>query len=173
MPNKAQLIFAQQVYTAAVNAKTEISPVFIAAQAAFETGWGKKKVGKFNIFGITKGSYWTGKVVMVTTHEYHNTPHLKLPKGDRIISVCKVTGKNLWYYTAERAFKDFDSLEECLKEHERLFQKVGYKDAWKYRKDPVEFAKHICDGVGCKYATDPSYLVTITSIIKTVEKYCK
>lgn len=173
MPTKAQIIFAQQVYSAAKEANTEIDAAFVTAQAMLETGWGKKVIGKANLFGITKGSQWDGDIVMVKTHEYFKTPDQKFKAPDRILSVCKVKGKNLWYYTVERAFKDFDSLADCLKEHERLFKKSGYKDAWPYRKDPLTFARKICDGAGCKYATDPAYLTTITSIIKTVQKKCK
>ena len=110
---------------------------------------------------------------MVKTHEYLKTPNQKFKAPDRVISVCKVKGKNLWYYTVERAFKDFSSIGECLKEHERLFQKPGYKDAWPFRKDAYQFARKICDGVGCKYATDPAYLNIITSIIKTVKSKCR
>ena len=172
MPNKAQLAFAQQVYTAA-KASSDIAPEFVTAHAMLETGWGKSKVGNFNLFGITKGSNWTGKVVMVKTHEYFKTPNQKFSPPDKVVSVCKVAGKQMYYYTVMRAFKDFDSLEDCLKEHYRLFQKPGYADAWPYRKDAEVFAKKICDNVGCKYATAPTYLVNITSIIKTIRKCCK
>ena len=47
---------------------------------------------------------------MVKTHEYFKTPKQKFKEPDRIVSVCKVAGKNLWYYTVMRAFKDFDSV---------------------------------------------------------------
>lgn len=173
MATREQLKFAQQVYTAAKNINDEISPSFVTAQAMLETGWGKNVIGTANLFGITKGSQWSGKVVMVKTHEYFKTPAFKATPPDKVLSVCKVAGKQQYYYTMMRAFKDFDTIEDCLKEHLRLFQKSGYKDAWPYRKDPFEFAKRICDGVGCKYATSPTYLTTITSIIKTVQKNCK
>lgn len=173
MATRAQLAFAQQVYTAAKAANTEIDPAFVTAQAMLETGWGNKVIGKCNLFGITKGSQWNGNIVMVKTHEYFSTPAFIPTPPDKVLSVCKVKGKKLWYYTMMRAFKDFDTMEDCLKEHLRLFQKSGYKDAWPYRKDPFEFAKRICDGVGCKYATDPTYLTAITSIIKTIQKNCK
>jgi len=172
MATKSQIAFAQQVYAAARKV-SEIAPDFVAAQAVLETGWGEKKVGKYNVFGITKGSQWNGKVVMVRTHEYFATDGKKFNPPDKIVSICKVKGKKMWYYTVDRAFKDFDSMEDCLVEHNRLFQKPGYADAWPYRKNALEFAKRICDGVGCKYATDPAYLTTIMSIIKSVRKYCK
>ena len=173
MATREQLGFAQRVYTAAKKANTEIDPSFVTAQAMLETGWGKKIIGTANLFGITKGSQWDGKIVMVKTHEYYNTPKFKPTPPDKLVSVCKVAGKQRWYYTMMRAFKDFDTIEDCLREHLRLFRKSGYKDAWPYRKDPFEFAKRICDGVGCKYATDPAYLTTITSIIKTVKSKCR
>ena len=122
------------MYAAAVEAKTEIDPAFVTAQAMLETGWGARVIGKANLFGITKGSQWDGDIVMVKTHEYFKTPKQKFKEPDRIVSVCKVAGKNLWYYTVMRAFKDFDSIGDCLKEHERLFQKPGYKDAWPCRR---------------------------------------
>lgn len=121
MPNKTQMAFARQVYAAAVEANTEIDPAFVTAQAMLETGWGSKVIGQANLFGITKGSQWDGPIVMVKTHEYLKTPNQKFKAPDRILSVCKVKGKNLWYYTVERAFKDFPTIGECLKEHERLF----------------------------------------------------
>ena len=173
MATREQLGFAQRVYTAAKKANTEIDPSFVTAQAMLETGWGKKIIGTANLFGITKGSQWDGKIVMVKTHEYYNTPKFKPTPPDKLVSVCKVAGKQRWYYTMMRAFKDFDTIEDCLREHLRLFRKSGYKDAWPYRKDPFEFAKRICDGVGCKYATDPAYLNIITSIIKTVKSKCR
>lgn len=46
MATKQQLAFAQQVYTAARNAETEINPAFVTAQAMLETGWGKRVIGR-------------------------------------------------------------------------------------------------------------------------------
>ena len=113
MPNKTQMAFARQVYAAAVEANTEIDPAFVTAQAMLETGWDSKVIGQANLFGITKGSQWDGPIVMVKTHEYLKTPNQKFKASDRILSVCKVKGKNLWYYTVERAFKDFPTIGEC------------------------------------------------------------
>ena len=46
--------FAKMVYDAAKG--LDIHPLFVTAQACLETGWGKKTIGKYNIFGITKGA---------------------------------------------------------------------------------------------------------------------
>ncbi|MBQ7143477.1 MAG: glucosaminidase domain-containing protein [Bacteroidaceae bacterium] len=166
----AQKRWAREIYEAAQQS-TDISPLFVAAQAALETGWGKSKVGQYNLFGITKGSNWTGKTVLVQTHEYFNTPSKKFTPPEKVISVVR-TKNGRYYYTVKRLFKDFDSLADCLKEYVRLYQKPGYADAWPYRKDPYEFARRICDGVGCKYATAPTYPALIRSLIKTMEKIC-
>ena len=52
--------FAKMVYDAAKG--LDIHPLFVTAQACLETGWGKKTIGKYNIFGITKGS-WEGRTI--------------------------------------------------------------------------------------------------------------
>ena len=112
MATREQLGFAQRVYTAAKKANTEIDPSFVTAQAMLETGWGKKIIGTANLFGITKGSQWDGNIVMVKTHEYYNTPNFKPTPPDKLVSVCKVAGKQRWHYTMMRAFKDFDTIED-------------------------------------------------------------
>ena len=55
MATEAQRAFARNIYVAAQKA-TDIAPEFVTAQAILESGWGKSRVGNFNIFGITKGS---------------------------------------------------------------------------------------------------------------------
>ena len=172
MATEQQKDFARRVYAAAKQA-TDIAPDFVTAQAILETGWGKSKVGRYNIFGITKGTAWDGKTVLVLTHEYFNTPDRKFSPPERVVSVAKCKSGNRWYYTVYRLFKDFDSLEDCLKEHTRLLQKPGFADAWPYRHDAVEFARRICDSKGSRYATAPQYLYQLTSLIQTVRKICK
>lgn len=171
MATELQKEFARSIYKAAKEA-TDIDPEFVTAQAILESGWGRSKVGRYNIFGITKGSQWAGKTVLVLTHEYFNTPNRKFVAPERVVSICKVKGKKQWYYTVYRLFKDFDSLADCLKEHSRLLQKPGYADAWPYRKDADEFARRICDNRGSKYATSPNYLQLMTNLIKSVRKIC-
>lgn len=172
MATEAQRAFARNIYQAA-HKTTDIAPEFVTAQAILESGWGKSRVGKYNLFGITKGSNWTGKTVLVKTHEYFSTPNRKFTPPERVVSVCKVKGKQQWYYTVYRLFKDFDSLSDCLREHTRLLQKPGYADAWPYRKDAEEFARRICDYKGSRYATSPDYLRMMLSLIKSVRKICK
>lgn len=172
MATEAQREFARNIYVAAQKA-TDIAPEFVTAQAILESGWGKARVGKYNLFGITKGSRWTGKTVLIKTHEYFNTPNRTFIAPERVVSVCKCKSGNRWYYTVYRLFKDFDSLADSLAEHSRLLQKPGFADAWPYRHDAEEFARRICDNKRSKYATSPDYLRQMLSLIVSVRKMCQ
>lgn len=65
----------------------------MTAQAALETGWKIKGVGN-NIFGITKGSSWTGPVSLELTTEYFKTPNVKFKAPERVVSVEQVAPGN-------------------------------------------------------------------------------
>ena len=167
MATAAQCKFAREVYEAA-KAGTDIAPEFVAAQAILESGWGKSKIGKYNLFGVTKGSSWDGPTVLVRTHEYFNTANRKFTLPEKVIAVAYSKTKKKYYYTVDRLFRDYDSLASCLADHTRILQKPGYADAWPYRHDAEEFARRIADNVGCKYATDPFYINSITKLIRQV-----
>ena len=172
MTTAVQRNFARNIYAAALKAN-DIAPEFITAQAILESGWGKSRVGNFNLFGITKGSNWTGHTGLLSPHEYFSTPNRTFLPPERVVSVAKCKTPGRWYYTVYRLFKDFDSLADCLAEHSRLLQKPGFADAWPYRHDAEEFARRICDNKGSKYATSPDYLRQILLLIDSVRKICK
>lgn len=161
--------FCKWVYKAAC-AATDINPLFVTAQAALESGWGQHRIGKYNLFGITKGRNWSGTTILVTTHEIFLRPDVQFTSPEGVLSVRSIEAGR-YEYTVKRLFKDFSSLESCLTEHARIFQKTEYSDAWPYRKSAIEFAKHIADNVGCKYATDPNYYKTMRAMIYCVQKY--
>lgn len=156
--------FAKEIYLAAKGG--EIDPVFVTAQACLETGWGKSKIGKFNIFGITKGS-WTGKTVLILTTEYFSTPNKVFKAPEKKVLVVKM-GPTQYKYTVQRLFREYDSLKQALEDHTAIFKKDMYADAWPFRKDPVKFAEKICDNMGAKYATSPSYLTSLKSMINQI-----
>lgn len=168
MATKQQQDFCKEVYNAACKIN-EISPVFVAAQACLESSWGAKRVGKYNLFGITKGTGWSGKTVLVLTSEVFPTPNKKFAAPEKVVSVIK-RRDGRYQYKVYRLFKDFASMEDCLREHLRLFKKPGYADAWPYRKNAREFAKRIVNNKGCKYATDPHYAETMEAMIRSVER---
>lgn len=161
--------FVNWLWPAACN--NEINPIFIVAQAALETGWGKKTIGKYNIFGITKGS-WPGKTLLVTTTEIHDNAKVKYRSPEEVLDITPLqSGK--FKYKVIREFRDYDSLEQCLQDHFDLLSSKAYADAWPYRGDPYKFVEYIQNEIGPKYATAPNYVSVMKQMFKTVEKLLK
>ena len=78
IPEKSAAGFVQQHSRSAqaAAAATGIPANFMLAQAALETGWGKREIigadgsASHNLFGIKAGAGWTGPTVDVSTTEY-------------------------------------------------------------------------------------------------------
>jgi flagellum-specific peptidoglycan hydrolase FlgJ len=171
MANRKQIEFAKKVFLAAKESKKGFSPIFTTAQACLETGWGSRTVGKFNIFGITKGS-WTGKTVLILTKEYFRIPNKKFVEPEKVISVSKLSPVK-YKYTVMRLFREYNSLTEALEDHEKIFEKSMYSDAYQYRSNPLVFASKICDAHGARYATSPYYYNTLRKIIIQITNLSK
>lgn len=165
-----QIEFVKYIYPAAdrLYLAGGVHPLFVTAQAALETGWKIKGIGN-NIFGITKGSKWTGPVSLELTTEYFKTQSVKFKAPERVVSIEHV-GPCKYKYRVYRYFRNFASLDECLDNHLELLRKPGYADAWPYRDDPKEFARRLVDDTGAKYATAPNYAEVMAGIIDTVER---
>lgn len=161
--------FVKWIYPAAKSG--EISPVFVTAQAALESGWGKSAIGN-NLFGITKGSSWTGAVQLVNTTEYFSRPDVTFKTPEKVLSVTKINDKR-YKYQVKRFFRDYQSLEQCLTDHLAILKKTGFSDAWPYRNDARQYVVKIQDCVGSKYATSPDYVVTMNKLFSMVEKVVK
>lgn len=146
----------------------EINPVFVTAQAALESGWGKSAIGN-NLFGITKGSSWKGAVQLVTTTEYFSRPDVRFKAPEKVMSVTKISD-NRYKYTVKRLFRDYDSVTDCLSDHLDILMKPGFADAWPFRNDPKEYVRRIVDNIGPKYATSPDYVSTMDKLFLMVEK---
>lgn len=154
----------------------EISPVFVTAQAALESGWGAKAIGN-NLFGITKGSSWKGPVKLVTTTEYFLKPDKKFIAPEKVIAIKPVTvtvngeTKTRYRYLVERLFRDYASLSDCLEDYLKILKyNPLFSDAWCYRKDPDLFVDHLQDNIGAKYATAPNYVSVMKSLFRKVER---
>lgn len=165
MANEKQMAFAKRVYQAAKGG--EIHPLFVTAQAVLETGWGAHTIGENNIFGITKGSTWKGPVDMVQTTEYFSNDRKILTPPDKVLRKIKLD-VNRWKYIVVRAFRHYETLDECLKDHLAIFKKPMYSDAWPYRDQPLMFALKITDNIKAKYATSPAYYTSLRSLIITL-----
>ena len=117
----------------------------VIAQAICESGWGQSKIMmKANaIFGIKATKSWKGKVYNAKTQECYD-------------------GKTYSNITA--CFRAYDSLADSIKDYFDLITK-----STRYRKacvseSPLECIQAIKDG---GYATSPTYVNTIMSIIKS------
>lgn len=168
---KKQQQFCMKVYRAAYalymsDREGTVSPRFTTAQAMLESAWGNKAIGN-NIFGMTKGSSWTGKTRLVQTTEIFTTRYKKFTPPEKVLKLTAMRNGN-FRYTVLRLFRDYDTLEEAIRDHNELFKKPMYADAWPHRLYAKEFAKRISDAKGAKYATDPNYYRTMWRMIDSV-----
>lgn len=172
MATAKQQQFCMKVYRAA-RAQYEadpggtVSPRFTTAQAMLESAWGARAIGN-NIFGITAGTSWKGPVRMAQTTEVFATPTKRFQSPERVLKVAAV-GKGRWRYTVVRRFRDYASLGEALADHNALFRRPMYADAWPYRLQAKEFAHRISDAMGARYATDPDYYRTMCRMLQSVD----
>ena len=146
--------------------ETGLNPLFVAAQAALETGWGKSAIGN-NLFGITAGDKWTGAVQTVRTFEYLNDDQQGY-RFDKVYSITP-TSDGRYKYVVDRAFRDYASVWDCLLDHSRLLMRKRYAPAMPYKDDVYQFAYWIAV---CGYCTaDPKeYATLILNISKTIGK---
>jgi flagellum-specific peptidoglycan hydrolase FlgJ len=161
--------FVKRYYTHAANseAKHKISAVFILAQAALESGWGKSAPG-FNFFGIKDRSGVPAKRQLLRTTEYSNSATLKFPE---IISIerIEISGKERFKYTIRDWFRKYDSAEEAFDDHALFFYKnPRYRQALGSLHNPRQFAVQVAKA---GYATDPNYARTLIRIIDKIEEY--
>lgn len=121
-----------------------VSAKALIAQAALETGWGRRLVGRdrnvtsHNLFGI-KATGWNGAKVGSGTHEYVN--------GVR--------------QNVRDTFRAYGSAAESFADYARLLGKSRYAEARGTGDDVHRFASALQRG---GYATDPSYANKITAI---------
>ncbi len=118
---------------------------FILAQAALETGWGKREIvsedggNSYNLFGIKAGSTWDGAVVEQVTTEYQQG-----------LAVKKT-----------QAFRAYSGYEEAFKDYAALLQR-RYPQAAAAGAAADEFVAGLVAG---GYATDPAYAVKVQRLI--------
>lgn len=153
--------FVQQHGAAAreAEAATGIPAAFMVAQAAHETGWGRKEIRHadgtlaFNLFGIKAGAGWRGPVAEVTTTEYAGgTPR-------------KTVEKFRAYGSYAESFADYARL---MKDSPRYSGVVARVSALAAAHKPTEAAAGFALGLqGAGYATDPAYADKLGRVINT------
>ena len=122
---------------------------FMVAQAAHETGWGKKNIrmadgsNSFNLFGIKAGSGWKGASTQVMTTEY-------------------VGGRP---QKSVQSFRAYASYEESFADYARLMKtSPRYRDVVAAADDAKTFAQGL---QRAGYATDPAYADKLGRVINT------
>ncbi|MGJ4731067.1 flagellar assembly peptidoglycan hydrolase FlgJ, partial [Luteimonas sp. SDU101] len=138
--------FVQSIWPQAQQAAAELGvpAKALVAQAALETGWGRRLAGRkdassLNLFGIKATGGWKGERMSARTHEF-------------------VGGKRV----DERAeFRAYGSVSESFADYTRLIGKDRYAAARGTGNDVHRFASALQKA---GYATDPSYAAKITAI---------
>ena len=121
----------------------------IIAQAALESGWGKREIlteeGKpsHNLFGVKATAEWHGETTEITTTEYENGVAQKI----------------------KDKFKVYSSYAEALEDYMSLISRnPRYKNVVK--SETPEIAAKALQTAG--YATDPAYAKKLINIIQQV-----
>lgn len=143
--------FVQQLQGAAQQAeqRTGIPAAFMIAQAAHETGWGRRDIRmpdgapSNNLFGIKAGSDWKGPVAEVTTTEFINGV------------ARKVTARFRAYADAAESFADYARL---------MMRSPRYQSVLANARTPEGFAQGLQQA---GYATDPQYASKLSRVIDT------
>ncbi|MDZ5457268.1 flagellar assembly peptidoglycan hydrolase FlgJ [Azohydromonas lata] len=144
-----EFIAAHQGAARVAEVATGIPATFMLAQAAHETGWGKRDIRKadgspsHNLFGIKAGSDWKGPVAEVRTTEYVGGQ----PR--------QVVARFRAYASAEESFADYARL---MKNSPRYAQVVASGSN----------AQGFAQGLQrAGYATDPAYADKLGRVIDT------
>jgi flagellar protein FlgJ len=154
LPQKAAAAFIQTHTDAAAAAEktTGIPAKFMIAQAAHETGWGRKEIrnadgtNSYNLFGMKAGPSWKGATTDITTTEYIGG------------KAHKVTQTFRAYSSFAESFADYAS---TMKNSPRYAAVVASG------ADANGFAKGLQKA---SYATDPSYAAKLTRMIHMTER---
>jgi flagellar protein FlgJ len=127
---------------------TGIPSKFILAQAALESGWGKREIvgmdgtHSHNVFGIKATGGWKGKVVETMTTEYvDGVPQRKVEK-----------------------FRAYDSYADAFRDYAKLLSdNPRYQDVIAQGRNAAGFASGL---QRAGYATDPNYAEKLSRIIR-------
>ncbi len=156
IPNHVQSFIKQHDASAkAAEAATGIPASFMVAQAAHESGWGKREITgtdgskSHNVFGIKATPGWTGKTVDVTTTEVING------------QAHKVVAKFRAYGSYDEAFKDYARLISTNDRYAKVVEQARHADG---RVNPTGFARSLQQA---GYATDPAYADKLAKTINT------
>jgi flagellar protein FlgJ len=154
LPQKAAATFIQTHTDSAAAAEktTGIPATFMIAQAAHETGWGRKEIKNadgstsYNLFGIKAGPNWKGATTDVTTTEY-------------------IGGKA---HKVTQTFRAYGSYAESFADYANTMKNSPrYASVVAAGNDANGFAKGLQKA---GYATDPAYATKLAKMIHTTQR---
>jgi peptidoglycan hydrolase FlgJ len=177
IPQTGAAGFVQQHTAAARDAEaaTGIPATFMVAQAAHETGWGRKEIRhadgapSFNLFGIKAGANWKGATADVTTTEYVNgVAH-------------KVVAKFRAYGSYAESFADYAKLMKDSPRYQGVVARAQSSQVAQAMQSTAQNtasaqnARAVQSGAAmfaqglqkAGYATDPAYADKLTRVINT------
>ena len=146
-----QFTTQMQAHAQQAEQMTGIPSSFILAQAAIESGWGKREItlsdgtSSHNVFGIKADSHWKGPVAEVTTTEYVDGAPRKV----------------------QAKFRAYDSHAEAFQDYAQfLANNPRYKHVLANSQSAQDFAQGLQQA---GYATDPAYADKLLKVIQRVE----
>jgi len=155
-PRQIDFITSHQAAAKSAEAATGIPAAFMIAQAAHESGWGKREIknsdgsSAHNLFGIKATAGWTGPVTEITTTEY--------VAG----AAQKVSAKFRAYASAEESFRDFARLMKDSPRYSGVVAQAAQGPA------SAASAQGFASGLQrAGYATDPGYAAKLARVINT------
>lgn len=126
-----------------------LDPLALIAQAALETGWGKRMIktaggdNSFNLFGIKASRNWQGDTAVVDTLEYRQGVARK----------------------EQAKFRAYDSPEHSLQDYTQFISNsVRYQQAVAVAHEPAAYFSEL---QAAGYATDPNYAQKIMSVFNS------
>lgn len=150
--NAQQFVSAQAQSAARVSAESGIPADFMIAQAAHETGWGRREIrgrdgsNSYNLFGIKAGPGWNGPSVTITTTEVIDGEPRKV----------------------QAQFRAYSSYEDSFRDYAKLIgTSPRYAAARRATDDPSAFAREL---QRAGYATDPNYAAKLSRVIQTTQR---
>jgi flagellar protein FlgJ len=152
-PGQAEFVSRHSDAARAAEAETGIPAAFMIAQAAHESGWGRREIRNAdgspsnNLFGIKAGPSWKGAVAEITTTEYVDGQ----PR--------KVTAKFRAYASAVESFADYARLMKTSPRYKGVLESVA---------NNATSAEGFAQGLQkAGYATDPAYADKLARTINT------
>lgn len=148
-PGQAEFVSRHGDAARAAEAETGIPAAFMIAQAAHESGWGRREIRNAdgspsnNLFGIKAGPSWKGAVAEITTTEYVDGQ----PR--------KVTAKFRAYASAAESFADYARLMKTSPRYTGVLANASSAEG---------FAQGLQKA---GYATDPAYADKLARTINT------